>query len=83
MLITCTAWIALEGDKTLTPAMEVDDLNVSTVSDFTTFIVQSQGGSDAEKASGARLDEWGFGTALADVTEGTPPASLQLVIFSN
>lgn len=73
---TLTGWIAQAGETNLTQVLSVNNIDTGTAANLKMFVVQSQGGSDSQTASGARLDEFRFGTTLNDVAAIPEPATI-------
>ncbi len=64
------AWVLGRGETNLTNAAQLDvsDMDIGSITDLGWFALQSQGGSNNNLSSGIKLDEFRFGTTLADVT---------------
>jgi hypothetical protein len=81
---TLTAWVLGQGATNLTGAVNVSGFDVGSLTNLTSFTLQSVAGTagGTNILSGVYMDEFRFGTTLADVTTAIPePATISMLVL--
>ncbi len=68
---TVDAWFALEGETTWTHALTLSGVDM-VAADLGSFVLQGLGGGEETTSSGARVDEFRFGTTFESVAIPEP-----------